>query len=50
MELYKLELEAAKKALKTAQHMLTMTYNVVNDPKLFITMAQRLFSACISTM
>jgi len=50
MEQYLLELEIARKSIKSAEHMVTMTYDVINDPKLFITLAQRLFSANISIM
>jgi hypothetical protein len=50
MEQYLLELETAKKSVKSAEHIVTMTYNVINDPKLFITLAQRLLSANISIM
>ena len=50
MEQYLQELEFAKKSIKSAEHMVAMTYDVINDPKLFVTLAQRLFSANISIM
>ena len=36
-------LENAKKSLKIADHMLTITHNVVNDPKLLVLVLQKLF-------
>ena len=37
-------LENAKKSLKVADHMLTITHNVVNDPKLLILVLQKIFN------
>lgn len=37
-------LESAKKSFKIADHMLTITHNVVNDPKLLLLVIQRLFN------
>ncbi|MBI5392565.1 hypothetical protein HZA96_01730 [Candidatus Woesearchaeota archaeon] len=50
MEQYLLELETARKSIKSAEHMVTMTYDVINDPKLFVTLAQRMYSAAVSIM
>ncbi len=37
-------LENAKKSLKVADHMLTITHNIVNDPKLFLIVLQKLYT------
>ncbi|MFH1440240.1 MAG: hypothetical protein ABIG89_06730 [Candidatus Woesearchaeota archaeon] len=38
-------LESAKKSLKIADHMLTITHNVVNDPKLLVLVLQKVFDS-----
>ena len=38
-------LEDAKKSLKIADHMLTITHNVVNDPKLLALVLQKVFNS-----
>lgn len=45
MEVYLERLETAKKSLRIADHMLTITHNVVNDPKLFLLVLQKLFNS-----
>jgi hypothetical protein len=37
-------LENGKKSLKVADHMLTITHNIVNDPKLFLIVLQKLYA------
>ncbi|MBT4824971.1 hypothetical protein HN695_01840 [Candidatus Woesearchaeota archaeon] len=43
-------LENAKKSLKVADHMLTITHNVVNDPKLLVLVLQKLENALNNIM
>ncbi|MFH1648940.1 MAG: hypothetical protein ABIA93_00115 [Candidatus Woesearchaeota archaeon] len=42
METFQTQWQEAKKKLKLADHMLTMTYPLVNDPKLLLNIAQNL--------
>ena len=45
MNEYCVALDQAKNAVKIADHMLKVTYNVVNDPKLLMVIAERLLLA-----
>jgi len=44
------KLDNAKKSLQTADHMLTITHNVVNDPKLLVLVLKNLFYALNNAM
>ena len=50
MEKFQESKEAAKKRLQIADHMLTMTYPFVQDPKLLITVIENLFLALSNAM
>ena len=50
MERFELELEKAKKDIKVADHMLNITYKLVDDPKILLTVMNRIKSALTSTM
>lgn len=45
MEQHFVALQEAKDAAKIADHMVTVTYNVVNDPKLLVVVAEKLLAA-----
>jgi len=44
-ERFELSLEAAKKNIKVADHMVHVTYKVVNDPKLLLSVLENVFLA-----
>ena len=50
MERYELAIDRAKKDLKIADHMMTVTYKLVDDPKLMLTIMQRLMSSLTYSM
>ena len=45
MEKYELSLQNAKKTLQVADHMMNVTYKVVNDPKLLLAIIERINTA-----
>ncbi len=45
MERYEIALENAKKSIRLADHMLNVTYKLVNDPKLLLAVMERIRSA-----
>ncbi|MBW2979434.1 hypothetical protein DRZ77_02155 [Candidatus Woesearchaeota archaeon] len=50
MEAYELVLEKANKSLKIADHMLSVTYKLVNDPKLLLSIVEHIFAAVLNGM
>lgn len=50
MEEHFVALQEAKDAAKIADHMVTITYNVVNDPKLLVVVAEKIFTAMKSAI
>lgn len=49
-EKYETELEEAKRNIKIADHMINVTYNFVNDPKLLGTIMENVYLAVAKTM
>jgi len=45
MDRYEAELESAKKTIGVADHMMNVTYKVVNDPKLLLAIMDRIHSS-----
>ncbi|MFH1212147.1 MAG: hypothetical protein V1659_04450 [Candidatus Woesearchaeota archaeon] len=50
MEQYQACAQEAKNLVKVADHMLIITYPLIKDPKLLLTIAQKLFSALENSM
>ena len=50
MEDFQVARDKARKHVRIADHMLTQTYPLINDPKLLITVANNIFIACSSAM
>lgn len=50
MEEFQLALEGAKKSIKNADHMLIMTFPLVKDPKILLSVADNTFSAAEGAM
>jgi hypothetical protein len=50
MERYEQTLNEANKDLKFADHMINITYKLVNDPKMLLMIIQRLMNALTNTM
>jgi len=50
MEKFKELIQTANRAIKTADHLTYMTYPLVNDTKLLITIVENIHSAVISSM
>ncbi|MBW3021546.1 hypothetical protein KY328_01365 [Candidatus Woesearchaeota archaeon] len=50
MEKYQEAREAAKKHIKTADHMISVTYPLVNDPKLLLAVMDNIFLSLTSSM
>ena len=45
MERYEIALENAKKNIRVADHMLSVTYKLVNDPKMLLAVMERINNA-----
>lgn len=50
MERYEIACARARQDLKVADHMMNITYKLVNDPKMLLSIMQRLMSALTNTM
>jgi len=50
MERYEIALEKAKKSIHIADHMMSVTYKLVNDPKLMLPVLERVLSALTLAM
>ncbi len=50
MEPFEIQLEEAKKALKTADHLAYITYPLVSDNKLMLLIAENLYNSIIKTI
>ena len=50
MEKYKTLIQSANSHYKNADHMVFVTYSLVNDPKLVITIADRLYKALMDSV
>jgi hypothetical protein len=47
MERFSVEMQAAKKSISVADHLVNVTYKVVSDPKLLLTVMERIADACV---